>query len=732
MKKIFCIFLSSILYFHIFTNIVYVSGNEENLDENNQISEKYSDSKEEIDESFNNNNQNIEGDIFENEENVNEQDYNIQEEAQENTISDNQEITLIRPQVLYQSHVEDYGWLNYVNDGAISGTTAQSKHIEAIKIKLDNIDSYSGTIKYAAHIQNYGWSNYGTNNEIVGTVGKCLAIEAIRIKLEGEITNYYDVYYRTHIEDYGWLDWAKNDEKAGSQAIGKKIEALEIKLVKKDEQPPFNVERSFITPGQVYYQTHMEDYGWQNYTGDGNVSGLEGKSKQLEAIKIGISNLPYEGGVRYTTHVEEIGWQDYKENDVLSGTTGKSYAIEAIRINLTGDVANYFDIYYRVYMEGYGWLDWAKNDGKAGSEGYALFLEAIQIKIIEKNMPAPGDTTTPFVKMGEISYSTHVENNGWLKTVYNGEVSGDIDHKLKVEAISIKLGTNDYTGNIEYSAHVQDIGWLEYVGDGNIGGTVGQDKRMEAIKIRLVGDIANYYDVYYRVYCKDIGWLDWTSNDKIAGTIGGAYDVEGIQIKLYFKNIKVPVQSSKSSLSFVNSNGFKVCYDANNTLHEDAQSLLGLKNSYTLRINKQTNIVTVLIQNGEGDYNIAYKRFVSSTGYDTPVGTYYTQAKYRWRELMGPSYGQYSTRIVGGILFHSVPYNKMNPYTLSPSMYNQLGTTCSHGCVRLTCGDAKWIYDNCVLGTRVNIVERGLDPLSKPSAQKIPSTQTWDPTDPNI
>lgn len=31
------------------------------------------------------------------------------------------------------------------------------------------------------------------------------------------------------------------------------------------------------------------------------------------------------------------------------------------------------------------------------------------------------------------------------------------------------------------------------------------------------------------------------------------------------------------------------------------------------------------------------------------------------------------------ILFHSVPYDKMNPYTLSTEEYNKLGTTCSHG-----------------------------------------------------
>ena len=184
-------------------------------------------------------------------------------------------------------------------------------------------------------------------------------------------------------------------------------------------------------------------------------------------------------------------------------------------------------------------------------------------------------------------------------------------------------------------------------------------------------------------------------------------------------------------ISFVEKNGFKIVYDSNGRLHEDAQNLLGLQTAYVLRVNKKTNVVTVIIDNGDGNYNIVYKRFICSTGNDTPYGTYYTPAKYRWKELMGPSYGQYSTRIVGGILFHSVPYKKRNPYTLSANAFNQLGTTCSHGCIRLMCIDAKWIYDNCGLGTRVDIIN-GVDPLSKPTAPKISSNQTWDPTDPNL
>ena len=85
--------------------------------------------------------------------------------------------------------------------------------------------------------------------------------------------------------------------------------------------------------------------------------------------------------------------------------------------------------------------------------------------------------------------------------------------------------------------------------------------------------------------------------------------------------------------------------------------------------------------------------FASSTGlYNaTPRGTYQISTKYLWRELYGGVYGQYATRIHGGILFHSVPYYKRAKDTLCTDKYNKLGQQASMGCVRLTVEDAKWI-----------------------------------------
>ena len=151
---------------------------------------------------------------------------------------------------------------------------------------------------------------------------------------------------------------------------------------------------------------------------------------------------------------------------------------------------------------------------------------------------------------------------------------------------------------------------------------------------------------------------------------------------------------------------------------------------YTIKINKATNVVTVY-RNGAPD-----RAFVCSTGNATPIGTFNTSQKLRWHVLDGPSYGQYCTRIVAGVLFHSVWYYANGDYnSQSYVQYNKLGTTASHGCVRLTVADAKWIYENCPLGTSVTVFwgSSADDPLGKPEAIKIPAkygSRGWDPTDP--
>jgi len=299
-------------------------------------------------------------------------------------------------QVMYKTHVQSYGWQDWVSDGATSGTVGQSKRLEAIYIKLDS--SIDGGISYQTHVQNIGWQGWVSNGALSGTSGRSLRLEAIRIKLTGNAANNYDIYYRVHAQNFGWLDWASNGASAGTAGYSYRLEGIQIVLVTKGGDAPGATDNPFYD-GMIKYQTHVQNVGWQGVVADGKTSGTSGKSLRLEGIKITLGNTGYSGTVSYRTHVQNIGWQDWVSNGAMSGTSGKSLRLEAIQIKLSGDVASHYDIYYRVHAQNYGWLDWAKNGASAGTAGCSYRLEAIQIVLLPKGTIKDGmETTSPFVQ----------------------------------------------------------------------------------------------------------------------------------------------------------------------------------------------------------------------------------------------------------------------------------------------------------------------------------------------
>lgn len=155
---------------------------------------------------------------------------------------------------------------------------------------------------------------------------------------------------------------------------------------------------------------------------------------------------------------------------------------------------------------------------------------------------------------------------------------------------------------------------------------------------------------------------------------------------------------------------------------------------YYIRVNYGANTVTIYAKDENDEYTVPIKAMVCSCGRATPKGgVYKTSRGYAWGTLVGGVYGQYSTRIVGSILFHSVPYTERSKDSLEYWEYDKLGTTASAGCVRLTVEDSYWIYCNCGSGVMVEFYsDSDPGPLGKPSARKISDNEAcrdWDPTD---
>ncbi len=157
------------------------------------------------------------------------------------------------------------------------------------------------------------------------------------------------------------------------------------------------------------------------------------------------------------------------------------------------------------------------------------------------------------------------------------------------------------------------------------------------------------------------------------------------------------------------------------------------KNTYWIKVNTQCNVITVYKKSGSTYKPI--RAMVCSTGKKgsaTPTGTYRMGTKIGWCKLVGNVWGRYSMVIKGNYLFHSVPYAKKSINSMKYKEYNKLGTSCSHGCVRLSLMDVKWIWNNCPKGTKITVYKSSNPgPLGKPTPIKMKSSWKYDPTDPS-
>lgn len=334
-------------------------------------------------------------------------------------------------------------------------------------------------------------------------------------------------------------------------------------------------------------------------------------------------------------------------------------------------------------------------------------------------------------------------------------------------------------GDVLYRTYASQRGWSSWAMNG--GHTDWDTEPVEAVQVRLTGVFGNTFDVYYTSTLNDGTQCDWSKNGGTNGSMATGRYITGFRYSLWGANDPnanyvmdnplvaaaadgitivdgMPVFSNGTGALFTGwvwndsdryyvvdntpvtgwqyIDGYKYFFEADGKLVQDLEPYLQSKGPFQIRINKQMNCTTVYIQDGGNGYIIPYKTFLCSTGDDTPLGTFQTPVKYRWRLMNTDEYCQYCTRLGEGlsILLHSVIYERPDVYTLKPSTYNWLGATKSHGCIRFTTRDAKWIYDNCPLGTAITVYESATPgPFDRPAIQQmIPDTQTYDPTDVNV
>ena len=273
----------------------------------------------------------------------------------------------------------------------------------------------------------------------------------------------------------------------------------------------------------------------------------------------------------------------------------------------------------------------------------------------------------------------------------------------------------------------------------------------QVVKLKLKNNVNRIFEYEYKILVKDTIAPEITFKSEVSTT-------EGISIDL-LKDVKATDNSMENinvtiggTYSFNTPGKYNLKYVAEDSSHNKTEKDFVLvvnkkpvvvthsnnasyENGYPYYIKLVRNQNVVLVYGNEnGKYSKLVKVFTVSTGAQTPLGVYRTSDKYVWHMLVGDVWGQYSTRITGHILFHSVPYLKQTKNSLEYWEYNYLGTKRSLGCIRLTVIDAKWLYDNCPRGTKVEIYDGSLNGIKKPVIPKINTSSPnrgWDPTDPD-
>ncbi len=132
---------------------------------------------------------------------------------------------------------------------------------------------------------------------------------------------------------------------------------------------------------------------------------------------------------------------------------------------------------------------------------------------------------------------------------------------------------------------------------------------------------------------------------------------------------------------------------------------------YVIKVDRVNQIVTILSESYTGDFDVIEKQFICSTGTKkdpTPKGefTLSDASRRTWRYFKTyKTYVRYGVHIQGNYFFHSLLYKKQDLDTLSKTSYRKLGSPASHGCIRMLDEDIKWMFENCLAGTKVYVMD---------------------------
>lgn len=143
------------------------------------------------------------------------------------------------------------------------------------------------------------------------------------------------------------------------------------------------------------YGVYAKGIGWTKNAGDNTYCSAPAGS-YVTAMTASLTNQPegMTGTIAYQVNLSGSGWLDWQENFVTAGSTETDKPLEAVRMQLTGQLAENYDLYYSVFQNG-SWTELAKNGDTAGIEAQGLRVDGIRIAVTKKDAGLPPEAKMP-------------------------------------------------------------------------------------------------------------------------------------------------------------------------------------------------------------------------------------------------------------------------------------------------------------------------------------------------
>ena len=179
-----------------------------------------------------------------------------------------------------------------------------------------------------------------------------------------------------------------NREKEGGGNRGRRAAAVSAGVLLPDEEvrQTAEVRRPYVEVPEMgaLYGIHVQGKGWSNYFAD-NAYGMAPAGGYITAIRATLHNQPsgMTGTIEYQVNLSGSGWLDWQADAGEAGSALGVMPLEAVCMRLTGDLAEYYDVFCSVLQDN-AWTDWAKNGEEAGRAGAGLRIDGVRISVARK------------------------------------------------------------------------------------------------------------------------------------------------------------------------------------------------------------------------------------------------------------------------------------------------------------------------------------------------------------